>query len=108
MGQGGAWPVRGLVIGNPPAGMRGRTWEHDGRMTKPKPKPPASSVPQSRLGRLASLGIAAGELALGAAATGFKRMSQGQAPQFAASLLTGASAEKLAARLGRLRGAAMK
>jgi predicted unusual protein kinase regulating ubiquinone biosynthesis (AarF/ABC1/UbiB family) len=52
--------------------------------------------------------MAAGELALGAAATGFKRMSQGQAPQFAASLLTGASAEKLAARLGRLRGAAMK
>lgn len=74
----------------------------------PKPKPAASSVPQSRLGRLASLGVAAGELALGAAAAGFKRLSRGQAPEFGAALLSGGNAERLAVRLGRLRGAAMK
>jgi predicted unusual protein kinase regulating ubiquinone biosynthesis (AarF/ABC1/UbiB family) len=72
------------------------------------PKPPARSVPQSRLGRLASLGVAAGGLAVGAAAEGLKRLSRGQAPEFAAALLSGANAERLAARLARLRGAAMK
>ena len=71
-------------------------------------KPPPSRIPQTRLGRLASLGVAAGGLAMGAAAAGFKRLSQGEAPQFGAALLSGANAEKLAARLARLRGAAMK
>ena len=73
-------------------------------MAKPAPTP----IPQTRLGRLARIGVAAGELAMGAAAEGLKRLSRGQAPEFGAALLSAANAEKLAARLARLRGAAMK
>lgn len=72
------------------------------------PKPPPSPVPQGRLGRLAGIGLAAGELAVGAAAQGLRRLAQGQAPDFAGALLSGANARRLAARLARLRGAAMK
>ena len=72
------------------------------------PKPPPAAIPQTRLGRLASIGFAAGELAMGAAAEGFRRLSRGQAPEFGAALLSGTGAERLAVRLGRLRGAAMK
>lgn len=71
-------------------------------------KPPPAPVPQTRLGRLARIGMAAGELALGAAAVGIKRMAQGQAPAFGSAILSGQSAQKLAARLAKLRGAAMK
>jgi predicted unusual protein kinase regulating ubiquinone biosynthesis (AarF/ABC1/UbiB family) len=71
-------------------------------------KPAAAPVPQTRLGRLARIGFAAGELAMGAAAAGLKRLSQGQAPNFAAGLLSGATAERLATRLANMRGAAMK
>lgn len=45
---------------------------------------------------------------MGAAAEGFRRMTRGEAPEFGAALLSAANAERLAARLGRLRGAAMK
>ncbi len=72
------------------------------------PKPPPAPIPQTRLGRLARIGVAAGELAVGAAAQGLKRLARGQAPDFAGALLSGASAQRLAARLARLRGAAMK
>jgi predicted unusual protein kinase regulating ubiquinone biosynthesis (AarF/ABC1/UbiB family) len=72
------------------------------------PKPPAAPIPQTRLGRLARIGFAAGELAVGAAAAGLKRFAQGQAPAFASGLLSGATAQRLAARLANLRGAAMK
>jgi predicted unusual protein kinase regulating ubiquinone biosynthesis (AarF/ABC1/UbiB family) len=71
-------------------------------------KPPAAPVPQTRLGRLARIGFAAGELAMGAAAAGLKRLSQGQAPEFTSGLLTGATAQRLASRLANMRGAAMK
>jgi predicted unusual protein kinase regulating ubiquinone biosynthesis (AarF/ABC1/UbiB family) len=71
------------------------------------PKPPPTPVPQSRLGRLARLGVAAGELAVGAAAEGIRRFATGQ-PMDVATLLSAKGAEKFAARLGRLRGAAMK
>ena len=71
-------------------------------------KPPAAPVPQTRLGRLARIGFAAGELAMGAAAAGLKRLSQGQAPEFTSGLLTGATATRLASRLANMRGAAMK
>lgn len=71
-------------------------------------KPPSAPVPQTRLGRLASIGMAAGELAMGAAAEGFKRLSRGEAADFGGALLSGANATRLAARLARLRGAAMK
>jgi predicted unusual protein kinase regulating ubiquinone biosynthesis (AarF/ABC1/UbiB family) len=70
-------------------------------------KPVASSrVPQSRLGRLARLGLAAGELALGGAVQGLRRLGQGadaSMPRFSA-----ATARRLAERLATLRGAAMK
>lgn len=72
------------------------------------PKPPPAPVPRTRLGRLARIGLAAGELAMGAATEGLKRLAQGKAPDFAGALLSGASARKLAARLANLRGAAMK
>lgn len=67
--------------------------------------PPPSRVPQSRLGRLARLGLAAGELAVGGAVQGLRRLAQrdGDAPMFSA-----ATATRLASRLGQLRGAAMK
>jgi predicted unusual protein kinase regulating ubiquinone biosynthesis (AarF/ABC1/UbiB family) len=67
-----------------------------------------SSVPATRLARLFGLGLAAGELVLGGMAEGVRRLAEGErlgAPQ---SLLTGASARRLAQRLARLRGAAMK
>lgn len=73
-------------------------------MRKPQPAP----VPQSRLGRLARIGYAAGELAVGAAAEGLRRLARGDAADFGSALLTGPNARRLAARLGRLRGAAMK
>jgi predicted unusual protein kinase regulating ubiquinone biosynthesis (AarF/ABC1/UbiB family) len=72
------------------------------------PKPPPAPIPQSRLGRFARIGLAAGELAVGAAAEGLRRFARGEAGNFGAALLTGSNAQRLAARLGRLRGAAMK
>jgi predicted unusual protein kinase regulating ubiquinone biosynthesis (AarF/ABC1/UbiB family) len=74
---------------------------------KPK-KPPPAPVPQSRLGRFARMGLAAGGLAAGAAAQGLRRMARGEAPEFRAALLSAPNARKLAERLARLRGAAMK
>jgi len=69
-------------------------------------KPPAASrVPQSRLGRLARLGLAAGELAVGGAMQGLRRLggSNDAAPMFSV-----ATARRLVERLANLRGAAMK
>ncbi len=70
-------------------------------------KPPAASrVPQSRLGRLARLGLAAGELAVGGAMQGLRRLSRGTIetePVFSV-----ATARRLVERLANLRGAAMK
>jgi predicted unusual protein kinase regulating ubiquinone biosynthesis (AarF/ABC1/UbiB family) len=69
-------------------------------------KPPAASrVPQSRLGRLARLGLAAGELAVGGAMQGLRRLggSNDAEPMFSV-----ATARRLAERLANLRGAAMK
>jgi predicted unusual protein kinase regulating ubiquinone biosynthesis (AarF/ABC1/UbiB family) len=71
-------------------------------------KPPPAAIPQSRFGRFARIGLAAGELAVGAAAEGLRRFARGEAGDLGASLLTGPNARRLAARLGRLRGAAMK
>src|SRR5512139_2374349 len=71
-------------------------------------KPPPAPIPQSRLERLARIGMAAGELAAGAAAEGFRRLARGEAAEFGTALLTAPNAKRLAARLARLRGAAMK
>ncbi|HQR72357.1 MAG TPA: AarF/ABC1/UbiB kinase family protein [Burkholderiaceae bacterium] len=69
-------------------------------------KPPAASrVPQSRLARLARLGLAAGELAVGGAIQGLRRLS-GTDPS--AARFSVATARRLVERLANLRGAAMK
>lgn len=73
-------------------------------MAKPRPAP----VPQSRLERLARIGLAAGELAVGAATEGIRRLARGEAAELGTALLSGANAKRLATRLARLRGAAMK
>ncbi len=54
------------------------------------------------------MGLAAGELAAGAAAQGFRRMARGEAPDFRGALLSAPNAKRLAERLAQLRGAAMK
>jgi len=71
-------------------------------------KPPASAVPQSRLGRLARIGYAAGELAVGGAIEGLRRLGRPNDPKAGSSLFTAANARRLAERLSNLRGAAMK
>ena len=54
------------------------------------------------------MGMAAGGLAAGAAAQGLKRLARGEAPDFRGALLSAPNAKRLAERLARLRGAAMK
>jgi predicted unusual protein kinase regulating ubiquinone biosynthesis (AarF/ABC1/UbiB family) len=65
-------------------------------------------VPQTRLGRIARIGLAAGELAVGAAAEGLRRFALGEPADLGSALLSGPNARRLATRLARLRGAAMK
>jgi predicted unusual protein kinase regulating ubiquinone biosynthesis (AarF/ABC1/UbiB family) len=67
-----------------------------------------SSVPATRLGRLFGLGLAAGELVLGGMAEGARRLAAGERLGGAQTLVTGGGARRLAQRLARLRGAAMK
>jgi predicted unusual protein kinase regulating ubiquinone biosynthesis (AarF/ABC1/UbiB family) len=68
----------------------------------------AAAVPQTRIGRLVSLGLAAGEIAVGGAVEGLKRLATAQPVGGGSVFLTAASATRLATRLARLRGAAMK
>jgi predicted unusual protein kinase regulating ubiquinone biosynthesis (AarF/ABC1/UbiB family) len=71
-------------------------------------KPERSSrVPTRRLERLARIGWMSGEFALGGVAEGVKRLI-GSGASDASIFLSGASAERLARRLSRMRGAAMK
>jgi predicted unusual protein kinase regulating ubiquinone biosynthesis (AarF/ABC1/UbiB family) len=70
-------------------------------------KPPPARVPRSRLGRLARIGLAAGELAVGGAIEGLRRLGSGDNGRGSA-LFTAASAGRLVERLANLRGAAMK
>jgi predicted unusual protein kinase regulating ubiquinone biosynthesis (AarF/ABC1/UbiB family) len=71
-------------------------------------KPTATAVPQSRLGRLARIGIAAGELAVGGAIEGLRRLGRPPDATQGSALFTEGSARRLAERLSNLRGAAMK
>src|SRR4029453_2983926 len=64
-----------------------------------------SRVPQSRLGRLARLGLAAGELAVGGAVHGLRRIGGADTSNTRFSVST---ARRLADRLAHLRGAAVK
>ncbi len=68
-----------------------------------------SRVPASRLERLARFGLLAGELAVGSALAGARRILAGGSASDAleAALSTG-NARRLARRLARMRGAAMK
>ncbi len=67
-------------------------------------------MPQTRLGRLVGVALAAGELALGGVAEGVRRLTAGpsSSSDSASAFLTVANAHRLAARLARLRGGAMK
>ncbi|MGZ8253908.1 MAG: ABC1 kinase family protein [Burkholderiaceae bacterium] len=71
-------------------------------------KPSPAAVPQSRLGRLARIGFAAGELAVGGAIEGLRRLGQPSDPKAGSPLFTATTARRLAERLSNLRGAAMK
>jgi predicted unusual protein kinase regulating ubiquinone biosynthesis (AarF/ABC1/UbiB family) len=76
------------------------------RQAKLRPLP--APIPQTRLGRIAQIGLAAGEFAVGAAAEGLRRWAHGETRGLGNALFSAANAQRLAARLARLRGAAMK
>ena len=67
-------------------------------------------VPQTRVGRLAGLALAAGGLALGGAVEGLRRLASGTAggKDGASALLSVGNAQRLATQLARMRGGAMK
>jgi predicted unusual protein kinase regulating ubiquinone biosynthesis (AarF/ABC1/UbiB family) len=67
-----------------------------------------SKVPTSRIGRLARLGFAAGEIVAGGAAESVRRLRGIKPEQTFNVFLTVTNAEKLAKRLAGMRGAAMK
>jgi predicted unusual protein kinase regulating ubiquinone biosynthesis (AarF/ABC1/UbiB family) len=71
-------------------------------------RPLPAPVPQTRLGRLARIGLAAAELAAGSALDGLRGLARGGHGATGGTVFTVRNAERLAARLGRLRGAAMK
>jgi predicted unusual protein kinase regulating ubiquinone biosynthesis (AarF/ABC1/UbiB family) len=71
-------------------------------------KPEPSPVPQTRLGRLARIGFAAAEFAAGSALEGLRGLAQPERRASGGALLSARNAARLAARLARLRGAAMK
>lgn len=68
----------------------------------------AAPVPASRAGRFASLALAAGEMALGGLAEGVRRLVAGGERPSASAFLTADTARRLAERLSKLRGGAMK
>jgi predicted unusual protein kinase regulating ubiquinone biosynthesis (AarF/ABC1/UbiB family) len=78
--------------------------------SRPAPIAAPARVPQTRLGRFASVAMAAGELALGGLAEGVRRMAAGKGDAVAAgsAFLSPENARRLAAHLARLRGGAMK
>ena len=69
---------------------------------------PASSVPRSRLERLAHLGGLAGRVAGSMLAEGMRQVVSGNLPSAADLVLTPANARRVAEKLSELRGAAMK
>ncbi len=71
--------------------------------TKPQRR---SRVPAGRIERLVRFGWLAGEVALGTVVEGVRRVAGNQAAE--SLMLTQANAQRLAKRLSRLRGAAMK
>jgi len=94
------FPVRG-------AQALSARWRQAAMNSTPR-RPPRAPIPQTRLARFARIGLAAGELAVGAAAEGLRRFARGEPAGSGSALLSGPNARRLAARLARLRGAAMK
>ncbi len=94
------------------SGKNGRTpsGPAGGKRGAPKRTIEPARVPQSRLGRLASIALAAGELALGGVSEGIRRLTAGESThsESTSALLSAANARRLASRLARLRGGAMK
>src|SRR5262245_37034200 len=78
----------------------------DGGERKPRRRG-RNRVPAGRLERLGRIGWMAGEVALGGVAEKARRLAGGDA-RTGSALLSGASARRLARRLARMRGAAMK
>ncbi len=68
----------------------------------------SSRVPAGRLERLARFGWMAGELAAGSLVEGAKRLAGAAPVDGVSAVLSAANAQKLARRLSRMRGAAMK
>ena len=67
-----------------------------------------SRVPTTRFGRLARLGLTAGELVMGGVAESVRRLGKAKPEDVYNVLLTATNAKKLAKRLAGMRGAAMK
>ena len=67
-----------------------------------------SAIPSSRTSRVANLFSLASSLAGGVLAEGASQLSQGNRPEFKDLLLTPANAQRLADKLMKLRGAALK
>lgn len=65
-------------------------------------------VPTTRLGRLVGLGLTAGQLVAGGVVEQLRRVASRDGRDSANAFLTGANATRLARRLSRMRGAAMK
>jgi len=73
------------------------------------PRRKTTRVPQTRVGRLAGLALAAGELAVGGLVEGVRRIASGAHGQPESSaFLSVDNARRLADRLARMRGGAMK
>lgn len=70
--------------------------------------PRKAAVPAGRLARLVRFGLMAGEIAVGAAVEGARRLAGRRREPGTSSLLSLRNAHKLADRLARMRGAAMK
>ncbi len=68
----------------------------------------SSRVPAGRLERLARFGWMAGELAAGSLMEGARRLAGAVPAEGVSAVLSAANAQKLARRLSRMRGAAMK
>jgi len=69
---------------------------------------PASPVPQTRLGRLARLGLSAADLAVSGAIGGLRGLARSAGGRTDSPVFSARTAQRLAGRLAHLRGAAMK
>ena len=92
---------------SPADGRQATTTELPPKRRTKAPQTLPAPVPQTRVGRLASLALGAAELAIGGVAEGVRRLASGKG-EAATALLSAGNARRLAARLARLRGGAMK